>query len=223
MKRIAILLTVSVLVACKKEEITYFDQEQQPTASYSFASTPGSYMVYRLHEIDSLGNDIVVGSIDTVFVYGDTVINGNTYTKMSNLYPSSYPQYIRDSSGYIVGSGGNIVYAYVNLGEIFTETNMVYPSPSGQQITAILSAYMNSTTVNLQTEAAYFSDVYQYHMRLKDSAGGPVNICGDTEVYFDKYFVNGIGLVRSEYEFFGPAIDECSKKYWDLIDYYIAP
>ena len=175
------------------------------------------------YRVDSLGNE-TPGSIDSLFILGDSVINGNTYVMYGNTQ-GPFPQlsFERDSAGHIVNQNGYILYSYVNLGDTMaTYTFPFYPGPNSTYYTLINDVYMMPNKINLNTTPGVF-DCYVIRTSHVDSAGGPLNACGDLTFNFDIYYASGIGKVRNEYAYFAPFADICQWRYYALIDYYIAP
>lgn len=119
LKNSAWLLTIALLAgltACKKYEVspTSIDIEHAtvvvatiPVTDY-FPMTIGSYWIYEVLSIDTLGIEGPVTHIDTVTIIGDTVINGNTFMVFDGSFMtnSNWRNFYRDSSGYIVTNYG---------------------------------------------------------------------------------------------------------------------
>lgn len=214
MKKILfLLLLIMVFTSCKKVKeviVTESSALLPPTLAY-FPMTIGSYWVYQNVKIDTLGNETITSSTDTVRITGDTIINSNTYIIMKGMVwincSSSCENYYRDSSGYIVTPGGKTVFSQSNLGD----------------------------TLWIESEPSYAT--YYYKMKTGDStiivpSGTYETIVAQKYVYFTNpsypwgspridqhYYADGIGKIL-ERNFF-----ESTPEYYEgrLIAYYIAP
>lgn len=210
------------LTSCKKE-----DKQPDPidpeTPNYTTPSTVGSYWVYEDFVVDSTGNITSTGQIDSVYLLGDSIINGKSYFMYGNT-AGSFPQlkFERDSSGYIVNESGYILYSYSNLGNIYHSfTSTGFPGPNGP-INLIVEYSMLSAQQNINVPAGNFN-TYVSQQNCYDEAGGPVNECGDAEFKLKSYYASGVGKIHEEYAYFGAMTVQCSYHYRALIDYYIAP
>ncbi len=198
------------------------NNENQPV-NYSTPSTIGSYWVYRDYEVDSLGNVSMLNSADTMFVTGDSIVNGHTYTVYKGaLIPNADCRLLRDSSGFVVNENGYIYFSNNNLGSIFHTWNEPnYPGPNGQ-INLITQTYIEPLIEAVSVPAGNFMSYVRKDVST-DEAGGPVNVCGDLEYIQKTHYVEGVGVVRQEYAFFSAMTQLCKYRYRELIDYYIAP
>lgn len=111
---ILLLGITALFVSCKKESI------QPPPASsgnttnvYSFPLTNGSYWIYQHDMLDSAGNIIATGCLDSTWVKGDTIIGAYTYKKVRSVNLGGNPyngitplRLLRDSAGYLVDDTG---------------------------------------------------------------------------------------------------------------------
>lgn len=215
-----IALIITVLSSCKKESP---EQNLDPAPVYSLPTSAGSYWVFERRTVDSLGNETPSG-IDTLFLLGDTLLNGKSYLAYSSWTGNfPHPNYLRDSMGYLVDENGTIHYAYVHFGDTLNswDSNGGFPGPNGF-IQLYMDQYMSNGLTNLSTPAGPF-DCYLRKTVSRDSAGGPVNVCGDLEFISTNYYASDIGMVRYENSFFSTMVLECKWFYYHLTDYYIAP
>jgi len=216
----AIFLTL-IATSCNKGKQPA-NNENQPV-NYSTPSTIGSYWVYRDYEVDSLGNVSMLNSADTMFVTGDSIVNGYTYTVYKGaLIPNADCRLLRDSSGFVVNENGYIYFSNNNLGSIFHTSNEPnYPGPNGQ-INLITQTYIEPLIESVSVPAGNFISYVRKDVST-DEAGGPINVCSDLEYIQKTHYVEGVGVVRQEYAFFSAITQLCKYRYRELIDYYIAP
>ncbi len=217
----AILLAL-IATSCKKESKQPVTNNNQP-ANYSTPSTIGSYWVYRNYEVDSMGNVTMSNVTDTMFVTGDSIVNGYTYTVYKGaLIPNADCRLLRDSSGFVVNENGYIYFSNNNLGSIFDTWNEpIYPGPNGP-INLITQIYIEPLLQSVSVPAGNFM-AYVRKDVSEDAAGGPVNVCGDLEYIQKTHYVEGVGVVREEFALFGAMTQLCQYQYRELVDYYIAP
>lgn len=117
-------LVTSLLLLCLAFSCNNDDQmlpeacQANPPKYYNF--NEGSYWIYQWSTIDTLGNETLMSSVDTIRNVGDTLINGNTYNVSKGTYLGTNSQdlYTRDSSGYLVNEDGRILFSAIN----FTDT-----------------------------------------------------------------------------------------------------
>jgi hypothetical protein len=210
-----------VLCSCKKEKPESEQTPDNTTPDYVLPNTVGSYWVYEKYNVDSLGNENYL-SVDTLFITGDTIINGYTYTAFNSVFNTlPHPDHLRDSSGYIIDELGIIYYSYVNLGDTLFSFDGYVPGPNGNYY-QYRDDYMLSNLGNISTSVGQFS-CYIKRSAIRDSAGGSVNVCGDLQAYGDQYYASNVGLIRYENWFYASMILECERFYFQLADYYIAP
>ena len=109
-KFIALIMAVSFLSSCKKEEDTIAKVSYLPL-------NVGNYWIYQEFMIDTSGNETANSIIDSVIINRDTIINRKKYYVLEGNYP--YPdgyqreivENLRDSSGYIVNQNGTVRFA----------------------------------------------------------------------------------------------------------------
>jgi hypothetical protein len=189
--------------------------------NYSMPNVPGSYWVYETFITDSLGVTTSTGNIDTLHLIGETQSNGNTY---NTFYRSSNPSvlyYERDSSGYIVGKNGNILYSHVNFGEILYESIQPFQGPFGTTLNSRLRSYMIDDSQTAHSVPAGTFYTINRRTRLDETSGLPINACGDLSFDSDQRYADGIGLISKKSAYFSQIVNEC--KYFEevLIDYFI--
>lgn len=117
------VLLTALLPGCRKDnnELPDLPATGGPgnvQAVYNFPLTIGSYWIYEQVTLDSNLNLVATGSIDSIFICADTIINGNTFYVFGSQTTGS-PQfmpvffysshYLRDSAGYLVDPSGEFV------------------------------------------------------------------------------------------------------------------
>lgn len=196
---LCVALPAALFTSCKKDK----DEEPAPnpgngntntSLTYSFPMTTGSYWIYQLDKIDSAGNILDAGAIDSVYISGDSVIGSNTYKKFCHLagpgttwYPVFFgAQYelLRDSAGYQVAPDGSFT-EYNN----FTDTLLSSSTPGN-----VDSYYlMRSPDSMLVTPAGTFQTVDYHGTHYITQANYPYQ----SPRYSHKFLGNGIGVVSA--------------------------
>jgi hypothetical protein len=142
----------------------------------------GNYWIYQWYLIDTLGNETIYSNtLDSIYISGDTVINGNTYAVMEGREFNSDIQYFyRDSSGYMVSAKSDIplfstksTTGQLGLDTLFfgtdpflvNEANMQPPSPSVTVPAGTFNDCLSTVTYMTSFEADYPHGVrtFPYH------------------------------------------------------------
>lgn len=171
--------------ACKKEK----DAEPTPAAvtptstTNYYPLTVGSYWIYERFQMDTNGIETVV-SVDSSYISGDTIINGDTFTVFVGTFIDPAGIYCRrDSAGYILDQYGVIQFSSTN----YTDTLRVGSTPGYYTF-----FYKMISPVNISTPAGTF---------LASDFLATINITQpgylwDTTRYIHNYYSDGIGLIR---------------------------
>lgn len=210
-----LMLTVLGLsiISCKKDKKNVPESSGTTQPNYVYVCKPGSYWVYDLYGIDSLGNEILLPGKDSIVIAGDTLIHGDFYHKyvgFSQWYPPVH--FERDSLGYIVDENGTILYSFNNV------VSDISSMTDGQYLVVNRLGLNEDVATNFGVKNAFVK-----YREVSMNDGSPVTICGDLSVKYYQYYVSGIGLVQDETEEYLEMTYNCSKKRRKLSFYYIAP
>lgn len=200
---------MTFLFSCKKDEIP---QTCSPVVNESyFPLTVGSYWVYQWYRVDSLGDETVLNSIDTIRIVGDTIVGVNQYAifEETNKFetPDIQRYYRRDSLGFLVDIDNNIFFS-PSLSE-----DTIRVSSGGF---ASIVYQMESSITNVDVLAGNF-DCRNFRGTLTPT-GAPIPVDW-TEGFLNNYYSKGVGLVMENTFFFsqGPTVDLQRR----LKEYYI--
>lgn len=106
------LAATFILFSCEKDDTSSEPPSTPSTASEYYPLSTGSYWIYDLYVIDTNGVESLVNSNDSLFVAGDTLIQGETFKHLVTDNQNSLLERIqRDSSGYLVNVSGSILFA----------------------------------------------------------------------------------------------------------------
>jgi hypothetical protein len=125
MKKNWIIFTAIISIiafSCKKDDETTVT----PKADY-YQLKAGNYWVYQEYDIDTNGVVTTKDNWDSVYIEKDTIIGLYKYYKIWEkqfiFMPSQGSSFIRDSSGYLVGTSGIILCSDDNFTDIlFADT-----------------------------------------------------------------------------------------------------
>jgi hypothetical protein len=204
MKKIFLSTAIALLFlqSCKDEDVS-------PTTSapaISIVTSPGSYWVYQWYDIDTAGNETINRYSDSIYIAGDTAINGNLYVIFTGTeLGSPNVSYLRDSASYVVASTGKILWNTSKIGEISTYTNDI--------ITATSST--SNLSKNVQVAGENYTAIERMTTYCKTN-GSPMNPCEQCST-FKAYFANGIGEVMRQTAYIG----SCNKLERRLVRYEI--
>ncbi len=86
----------------------------------------GNYWVYQMYNLDTIGNVVGIGEIDSCYVEKDSIFNGHTFQKIVDVTltgtsapPSSYFYLLRDSLSYTVDMWGKIIFSSTDFSSSF--------------------------------------------------------------------------------------------------------
>lgn len=170
--------------SCKKEKdaVPNVPPPAASTPDY-FPITTGCYWIYERFHMDTNGVETIV-AIDSSYVSGDTLINGNTFAVFVGTYYDPNAIYCRrDSSGYIIDQHG-IVY--------FSSTNFTDTLRTGNTPGYYTSFYKMIPAGPVTVPAGIFS-AYGYMGTVNITLPGYL---WDNPRYTYCFYADGIGLVR---------------------------
>lgn len=212
------LSLIAAMTACKKHEVsptTITIEHPTPAVTTSsvndyFPMTVGSYWVYEIVNVDSLGVEVPQTQIDTVTITGDTILNGNTYTVAAGTWMSNAQRlwFYRDSSNYIVTNEGDVLFT----DQPTTDTlDSYYIQNIGWRY-----QYMTSPPPSVATPICTFSSIL--HTKTDLWSENPTYPWG-TPRSDHSYYAEGVGHVLQVFYFYS------SPNYLHrrLTEYYIAP
>jgi hypothetical protein len=211
------------VMACQKEK-SIITPDAPSTPSPAFTAGTGSYFVYNIFEIDSNGQETPFGIPDTIFVVGDTLLNGHRFVHLKDQWFNigQISTFLRDSSGYIVDTSGMVQWANRNLTDTVTfrssEFSVAFHTFGYTNRTFVLpSGSVNGNTIAANSQAAFELQMHSYLTN-----GERMSVC-DSGLVQKKLFVYGIGTVSSQLAWVGAHYGSC--KYYErrLIYYSILP
>lgn len=210
---IASLLIISFL-SCKKETANP-DEKPIGLTTEHYPTKAGSYFVYHWYSIDSNKVETPLSDVDTIYILGDTLLNGKTYT----IYKESFRQswfkglaFRRDSAGYIVDQNGKVLYSYVNFNDTFG-------SETGNAPWVFHSKMINGQD-KIQVPAGSFSAV-ERRMYCYNDQIIPLTACGDTVIVLGTYYAPALGEIKLETGYLQEIRWKCNRMERRLVTYHI--
>lgn len=190
MKRYLLFLFIGVaFFSCKKrEEDCTCPAPVTPvsTSANSYLQLGiGNYWIYDQYTIDTNSVEMLTGQ-DSAYVWGDTVINGNTYYKFYDLYMTHI---LRDSAGFIIDTSS---YKYFTNSIFNIPVTFYYWNNLGYSQAMTLSSPVAVTV----PAGAYFAYDWQTTVHLTDP-----NYPWNPIRYGHSYFAYGVGKVKESYLF----------------------
>lgn len=139
-----ICILIVTISSCKKEETPQPSNDSPYTSTYIQLKV-GNYWIYESGIADSNGvvNNV---SIDSFYIAKDTVINNKTYYIQTSLSAPFVISIFRDSSGYLLGTDGKILFSENNFTDVL-RTDSVYISPTSNAIGYGISKMANKDSV----------------------------------------------------------------------------
>ncbi len=124
-KWIFLLASSVILIGCTKDSTAPGANDEYPPVN--IVDSQGSWWKYEWYETDLSGVPTSIGIVDSFYVIGDTVINGNTFVHIGGdaaFYggASNPHQFLRDSANCILNSQGIIVYS----NQTSLDTSLIY-------------------------------------------------------------------------------------------------
>ena len=201
MKKLIFLGVITLLFynACKKDSSTAVtsDQEINKKDTY-FPMKVGNYWVYEIFEVDTSGNETVINRPDSIYIAGDTIINGEKYFIFKgpvqwwgNNIDSA--EYKRDSCRNIVDNYGIISLSNTNFSD--TLYSFYIQSFPGDTLFHIWYKMENIATP-FYTKCGNF-DVVDYRGTMVDYKNRYLKTQLKYPRYIHHYYAKNIGLVMS--------------------------
>lgn len=214
-----ILFILPILFSCSKDKENTpqpIAPSNSPPQNVSLVTTVGSYWVYNWYKIDSTNTETLLTFSDSIYVHGDTLINGKVFTiYKGGFYGGSNQTYLfTDSSGYIINNGlkiftyndfGTIYNLYCENAMSFCKYETSYNSTTKKSVPAGNFDVINTQKTYYMTDSSWFSTC--------DSVWISNN-------YYDK---NSGFEVSSQFGFIGPLKTHCLYYERRLVNYHIAP
>ena len=134
MKRIFFILSLILLIySCKKDVAIPSVKNNTPPSPQIQSSEDyyplkkGNWWVYDYYQMNTSSGTEQFDHRDSVYIVGDTIINGYRYAYQKNTYQNGW-LYLRDSSGYMLTIGGErILFSSTNFTDTLYIYNPAYP------------------------------------------------------------------------------------------------
>lgn len=208
--RIALVLLASTtLAACQPDDDVVAPIPGPPTQALEISGfsnlATGNYWVYQGYRVDSADNVVATLAVDSFFVSGDSVVNGETFWKVHRNVIMPATTYLwRDSAGCLVTEDHEVMFCADPLDElIYTDVQ----GPVGVQ----LDYTVYSTPETITVAAGTFS-TYKMQCEITSIGGFPEQ---PDWKRLRSYWAEDVGRVRY-YEFF--SANPLGKRY-DLVSY----
>lgn len=187
---LAAALTI-VLASCKKENNEATTQPQTAFVNY-YKLAVGNYWVYEQWKIDTNGVPSNLAMLDSAYVSADTVINGNTYYDYRYSLAPNNPNWIRDSSGILINSSGEVL-ATNQLGTGVFKVSYI---TINLDTVADVDHFMTSTQVSITVPSGSYQCIqYNGEHTFRPPFDLTINSGANPKTSQEEY-ADGIGKVR---------------------------
>lgn len=207
MKQWPLLSLAGILAfsACKKDDDPTIC-EPEPILNY-YPGEVGSYWVYEWHSRDSNGEEKLLNFYDSIYVSGDSIINGQKFmVKKGSYFGGSYHEVYRDDQGHLFNSHGSRFFSP----KASSDTIQYYRN---QSIQTDFYVQMVDPGFDWVTPAGTF-EVLDARTTLETT----FSVSWSNPQYLHKYWSNGIGIVGEETFFFS---NPTSRNIRRLVRYHI--
>lgn len=202
-----------LVFACEDKSNPSITEEILSVYDY-FPVTKGSYWIYNIYEIDSMGIETMKSENDTLFALGDSLIEGTNYHTFYGNFegvPNSKDyRFFKDSSNCLVTQKGYLVFSLDN----FSDTLYTFIPKWNTNMHMYL--IMETVDEQVQLEAGGFNSILnaKLHVDSKDQTNWSFK---DN----DKLYAKGTGIILKQ-TYYVHAY-ETEKRYYEqrLISYYI--
>ena len=210
MKKIVFLfLILNCFLSCKKDKI---DESPEAKTSRYYPLSVGNYWIYQnsVYNLDTY-TATTTNDIDSIKITGTKMIGGDLYYEVvQNRFTTSSiitTSYVRDSSGFIVDSNGDILFTLVAFDEI------LHTYDGGGGILVVNYSIQDSLSTIITPLDVY--ECYDFKGELIHYADGYIRD-------FHNYYAEDIGLVyQSKFltVFAGSSFNREYRR--ELIDYHL--
>jgi hypothetical protein len=218
MSKIKLLLSLSAIAlflsSCRQDEsahpVTYPDYGRLQV---------GNYWIYQRFVVDTLGNATPTDVFDSCYVEKDTLINGNTFAKISKPWPTGNStkkefEYLRDSLHCMIDPSGMVRFSSEDFATVFYTYTSVRPD-IGDTI-YYKTTKMDDKDQLINTPAGeYVTCNYKTTYELYP----PFNMAGNLR-YSHMRYAKDIGLVVETLPIFASMPTTIERR---LVRYYVAP
>lgn len=192
-----------MVTSCRKEpEIV--DLVGSPSIENYNPYTIGNYWVYEVYRIDTNNNEINQHYLDSVWVSGDSLINGISYSVIegNNKFRDAgngwgTKSFVRDSMGYLINELGQIQFSLNNYSDtLFTE-----------EFSGIFSVFykMERLPYTVQVPSGTYSNVLNFK-GIVFEYNPPVGFAQTR--YLHNYYAPGVGKVLEAFFYVGSTMRE---------------
>lgn len=209
MRSTLFFLSLSTMAACRPEDEDIATPQPMPPPNLEVAAfsnlTVGNYWVYQKYSVDSADNVVQVLNVDSFFVSGDSLVNGETFWKVHrNLIAPTTTYLWRDSASYLINQHHQVLFCTAPLDQVIYTA---FQGPVGVR----LDYSVHSIPESIIVPAGSFT-TYKMQCEITSIGGFPEQ---PDWKRLRSYWAEGVGRVRY-YEFF--ALNTLGFRY-DLVSY----
>lgn len=156
--RVLFILTImATLAACQRDDEAL--PPSQPPQGMDVAAfselSPGNYWIYQKYKVDSTDQVLETLFVDSIFVTGDTILNGETFAVIRRSMdgaPPGLPYFWRDSADCLITSDHRVLFCADPLDQVIYTLDQ---GPVGVLLDFSVSSIPESVTVPAGTFSTY--------------------------------------------------------------------
>lgn len=181
------LLILITIMSCKDDDDIQICIDCPENVSDFTQLAIGNYWIYENVTVDTNGVDGNSYSNDSIYIAGDTLINGQTYfIKKNGLLGGSGFSFLRDSSDFLVNKKGDILFST----SIFDSVIRTFEEPNGYYN---IEYQMADKDLVVDVPAGSFSTYdFQGLVHFNDNYSTPLN-----DRIQHNYYAKDVGLVKA--------------------------
>jgi hypothetical protein len=164
----------------------------------------GNYWIYQTFNLDSLGNENALNIFDSIVITKDTLINNNLYFVFGGNQNNvvTFPEYLRDSIGYLVNNTGKKIFSTTDFKNILNERDYSIPINGKNCLLYSLKIKMNSDQKLIKTPAGDFNTLVAggiLNQFYYDNSG---NLIDSLITDQNNYYAQNVGIVVQTYHYY---------------------
>ena len=185
------LLILITIVSCKDDDDIQICIDCPENVSNFTQLAIGNYWIYENVTVDTNGVDGISYSNDSIYIAGDTLINGQTYfIQKKGLFMGSGFALLRDSSDFLVNKKGDILFST----SIFDSVLRTIEGPNN--FFSIEYQMANKNFVVDVPAGSFPTYDFQGLIHFNDGFSTPV-----TDRILHNYYAKDVGLVKTTFFF----------------------
>jgi hypothetical protein len=164
----------------------------------------GNYWIYQTFNLDSLGNETAFNLLDSIVITKDTLINNQLYYAFGGIqnYAATFPEFLRDSVGYLVNIKGQKTFSTNDFKNILVEKDYYTPINGKNCLLFTLKIKMNSAQKLIKTPAGEFNSLVASGLLTSFYYDNSGNLTDSLITDQNNYYAQNVGIVVQTYHYY---------------------